>query len=84
MHGPPVHIGDPAVIGINDLSQPDLIHPWGGLTPREPVEDEVALFWPCSATNRVVALEAKLPLMIVDYLRSMLVTDKRPEELAIL
>ena len=84
MHGPPIHIGDPAVIDIKDLSQPDLIHPWGGLAAREPVEGEVAMFWPCSATNRVVALEAKLPLMIVDHLRCMLVTDKRPEELAIL
>jgi uncharacterized protein YcsI (UPF0317 family) len=84
MHGPPAQIGDPASIGIKDLSKPDLIHPWGGLTPRYPMDGEVTMFWPCSATNRVVAREAKLPLMIVDHLRSMLMTDKLVEELAIL
>jgi len=84
MHGPPVHIGDPAVIGIRDLSKPDLIRPFRGLTPRQPSEGEVAMFWPCGATNRVIALEAKLPLMIVDYPASMFMTDKLSEELAIL
>ena len=83
-HGPPIHIGDPAVIGIEDLSKPDLIHPWGGLTPRRALPGEVPMFWPCSATNRIVALEAKLPMMIVDYHRSMFVTDKSAEELSIL
>jgi len=75
---------DPAAIGIKDLSQPDHIPPWGGLTPRKPLKGEVAMFWPCSGTNRLVAVEAKLPLMIVDYHRSMLMTDKLSEELAIL
>jgi len=84
MHGPPVHIGDPAIIGIRELSKPDLIHPCGGLTPRLPIEGEVAMFWPCGATSRVVALEAKLPLMVIDYPVSMLMTDKLSEELAIL
>ena len=72
------------IIGIEDLTRPDLICPWRGLTPRKPLEGEVVMFWPCGATNRVVALEAKLPLMIVDYHRSMLMTNRRCEELAIL
>ena len=84
MHGPPIHIGDPAAIGIKDMSQPDHIRPWGGLTPRKPLEGEVAMFWPCSGTNRLVAVESKLPLMIVDNLRCMFMTDKLSEELAIL
>lgn len=84
MHGPPIHIGDPAVIGIKDLTKPDLIRMAGLTTPRQPVAGEVAMFWPCGATNRVVALKAKLPLMIVDYHLSVFITDKLAEELAVL
>jgi uncharacterized protein YcsI (UPF0317 family) len=84
MHGPPIHIGDPAAIGIQDVSKPDLIHPWGGLTPTIPSKEEVALFWPCSATIRGVALKSKIPFMIVDHLRCMLVTNALAEELSIL
>jgi uncharacterized protein YcsI (UPF0317 family) len=84
VHGPPMHIGDPAFVGINDMSNPDLIHPYGDVTPRGPLPGEVAMFWPCSATNRLVAVDAKIPVMIVDHFRCMLVIDKRAEEVAIL
>ncbi len=84
MHGAPVHIGDPSTIGIKDLSQPDLINSWEDITSRQPAEGEVAMFWACGATNRIVAAEAKLPLMIVDYPLSIFITDKLAEELAIL
>lgn len=77
-HGAPIHIGAPSVIGIKDLSQPDLIAAVDEpiTEPEESSEGEIALFWPCGATHRVVASEAKLPLMIVDYPESMLMTDK--------
>lgn len=81
MHGPPVHIGDPAAIGIKDLSQPDLPTRGQNAPPRP---SEIALFWPCSATLRDVAIKSKLPLMIVDYPVSMFMTDRLSEELAIL
>ncbi|MDP3880091.1 MAG: DUF1445 domain-containing protein [Dehalococcoidales bacterium] len=84
MHGAPVHIGDGRAIGIRDLSRPDLIAGWEGSKAREPAEGEVAMFWACGATNRIVAAEAKLPLMIVDYPVSVFITDKLVEELAIL
>ena len=83
MHGPPVHIGDPAVIGIKDLSQPDLTPP-SLCYARQPIEGEVAMFWPCSATNRLLAKEAKLPLMIVSYPARMFMTNKVSVELATL
>jgi len=82
-HGPPIHIGDPAAIGIKDLSQPDLI-PATDPPSRQTREGEVAVFWPCGATHRVVAVEAKLPITIVDYPASMFMTDKLAEEVAIL
>ncbi len=84
MHGAPVHVGDAEAIGIKDISKPDLIQPWEGLTPRQPVEGEVAMFWSCGATNRIIAVEAKLPLMIVDYPICVFITDKLAEELAVL
>jgi len=77
MHGPPVHIGDPAAIGIKDLSQPDLPTRGQNAPPRP---SEIALFWPCSATLRDVAIKSKLPLMIVDYPVSMFMTDRLSEE----
>jgi uncharacterized protein YcsI (UPF0317 family) len=83
-HGPPIHIGAPAVIGIKDLSQPDLIRPAKQISLGQLGRGEIAMFWPCGATHRLVALKAKLPLMIVDYPGSMFMTDKLAEELAIL
>lgn len=83
MHGPPVHIGDPAVIGIKDITQPDLIYPTE-VTLKQPHKGEIPMFWPCGATNRLVGLEAKISLMIVDYPRCTLVTDRLSEELAVL
>lgn len=82
-HGPPCHIGDPAAIGIKDLSKPDKIPPLGQ-APKPPEEGEVALFWPCFATVRAILLNAKLSLTVVDYPVNNFVTDKLSEELAIL
>jgi len=83
-HGPPIHIGDPAAIGIKDLSKPNVMHPGGKVTPRKPREGEIAAFWPCFGTIRSLAFKAKLPLMIVDYPLHNFISDKLAEELAIL
>lgn len=80
-HGAPVHIGDPAILGIKDLSKPDKIP---GQSPKPPEKGEVALFWPCFATVRAILLNAKLPLTIVDYPANNFITDKLSEELAVL
>lgn len=43
-HGAPIHIGDPARIGISDLSKPEL-------GDRVTIEDgEVPVFWACGIT----------------------------------
>lgn len=77
-HGVPVHIGDPEVIGIHDMSKP-----WFGIPPKfEP--DEVPVFWACGVTPQSAALEAKLPLMITHAPGHMFVTDARDEETAAL
>jgi len=68
-HGAPVHIGDPAQIGIADISKPD----FGDVTRFE--DGEVPVFWACGVTPQRTVLEAKLPLVITHTPGHMLVTD---------
>ncbi len=78
VHGAPVHIGEPARIGIRDLDKPDFGDP---VTIRE---DEVPVFWACGVTPQAVALEAKPRLLISHAPGHMFVSDLRDEDLAVL
>lgn len=69
VHGAPVHIGDPRLIGIHDLSRPD----WGDLPITE--EGDVPVFWACGVTPQAVAMAAKPDLMITHAPGHMFVTD---------
>jgi len=81
-HGAPVHIGDPAIIGIKDLYKPDRPKPLKKpIPPQEP--DEIAMFWGCGVTPQVVAVEAKIPFMIAHCGGHMFITDRLLEELAV-
>ena len=69
MHGGPVHIGDPAAIGIADLDTPDF---------GDPVivgADEAPVFWACGVTPQAVVLEAKPSLAIFHAPGHMFITD---------
>lgn len=68
-HGGPVHIGDPAQIGIVDISRPD----WGDPAPIG--QDEVPMFWACGVTPQVAVEQARLPLCITHKPGHMLITD---------
>ena len=68
-HGAPIATGDPAEIGIADLSQPD----WGDAVEIQP--DEVPVYWACGVTPQNVLLDAKLPICITHSPGHMLVTD---------
>ncbi len=75
-HGAPVHVGDPAAIGIRDLSAPEF-----GDAPRmEP--GEVPVFWACGVTPQAVAMAAKVDLMITHAPGHMFITDLLDEDLA--
>lgn len=76
-HGAPVHVGDPRAIGIADLAKP-----WFGddLHVRD---DEVPVFWACSVTPQVVAVQAKLEFMITNAPAYMFVSDVPTEAMAI-
>lgn len=68
-HGAPVHVGDPAAIGIADLSAPD----WGEATP--PAAGETPVFWACGVTPQNVLLAARPPICITHAPGHMLITD---------
>lgn len=70
MHGGPVHIGDPAVLGIRDLSSPDFGDPVRMGT------DEVPVFWACGVTPQAVALVARPSLAIFHGPGHMFITDR--------
>jgi uncharacterized protein YcsI (UPF0317 family) len=67
-HGVPVHVGDPARLGI-DLARPD----YG--RPIEIAPDEVPVYWACGVTGQVAAESAGLALMITHDPGAMLATD---------
>ena len=77
-HGAPVHIGDPAAIGISDLDNPDFGDPVEVRAGEEPV------FWACGVTPQAVALNCKPSLMITHSPGRMFITDKRDADYAVL
>jgi uncharacterized protein YcsI (UPF0317 family) len=78
VHGAPVHLGKPELIGIADLGTPD----YGDVVPIR--EDEIPVFWACGVTPQSVIATVKPEFCITHYPGSMLVTDRRNTELAIM
>jgi uncharacterized protein YcsI (UPF0317 family) len=76
VHGAPVHIGDPASLGIADLQKPD----YGDPVPVQ--AGEVPVFWACGVTPQAVAQAARLPLMITHEPGHMFITDRLNTQLA--
>ncbi|WP_085620071.1 putative hydro-lyase [Thalassospira alkalitolerans] len=68
-HGAPVHIGDPAGIGISDLMKPDF--------GDEPVvgEGDIPVFWACGVTPQMAIRNVLPDLAITHEPGLMLVTD---------
>ncbi len=68
-HGGPVHIGDPAAIGIRDITQPD----WGD--PAPVAAGQIPCFWACGVTPQSVVIDARLPFVVTHTPGHMLITD---------
>jgi uncharacterized protein YcsI (UPF0317 family) len=68
-HGAPVHVGNPAALGIDDLATPD----YGDAV--EIRDDEVPVFWACGVTPQWVAQKSRLELCITHAPGKMFVTD---------
>ena len=80
MHGPPVHIGNPEAIGIDNLYRPYVFF---SKTIEPQTADEIAMFWGCGVTAETIAIESKVPFMITHYPANMFITNRLSEELAI-
>ena len=74
-HGAPVHLGDPALIGIGHLARPD----YGD--PVEVRDDELPVFWACGVTSQAAIAAARPPLCITHAPGCMLVSDRLHREL---
>ena len=79
VHGAPVHIGLPEMIGIEDIEQPV----FGGAPPRMK-NDEIPVFWACGVTPQVAIEQAKPPFCITHLPGCMLITDLKNSHLSII
>jgi uncharacterized protein YcsI (UPF0317 family) len=78
VHGAPVHIGKPEMIGIKDIMKPN----YGDAV--EVRDDELPVFWACGVTPQSVIATVKPDFCITHYPGSMLVTDRKNTEFAIM
>ena len=69
VHGAPVHVGDPAAIGITDLSVPD----FGGVPDMR--EGDIPVFWACGVTPQAMVMESQPELAITHAPGYMLISD---------
>ncbi len=69
VHGTPIHIGDPNLIGIKDLNKPD----FGDFVQIK--EDEIPVFWACGVTPQAVIMDVKPEIVITHSPGHMLITD---------
>ena len=77
VHGAPVHVDDPAALGIVDLARPD----WGDPPLLQP--GDVPVFWACGVTPQAVAMASRPELMITHAPGHMFVTDVPVASLAV-
>lgn len=75
VHGAPVHMGNPAQIGIKDVNKPD----YGDAV--EIREGEIPLFWACGVTPQAAVERAKLPIVITHAPGHMFITNVKNTEL---
>ena len=69
VHGAPVHIGHPEILGIQNIHQPDF-----GEASR--IEDgEIPVFWACGVTPQAAVMNSKIPFAISHAPGHMFITD---------
>ncbi len=78
VHGAPVHLGDPGLIGIAHLDRPD----YGDAVSI--ADHELPVFWACGVTPQVALEQAKPPFAITHSPGCMLVSDLRNSQLAVM
>lgn len=78
VHGAPIHFGQPDMIGITDINQPD----YGEGVTIKP--NEIPVFWACGVTPQLALERSKPPFCITHSPGKMLVTDIANSTLAVL
>ena len=78
VHGAPVHLGMPEMIGITNIDKPD----YGDAVPIG--SDELPVFWACGVTPQAAVAAVKPEFCITHAPGSMLITDLRNTKLAAL
>ena len=71
VHGAPVHVGEPAELGITDVDRPDF---------GDPVEirpGEIPVFWACGVTPQAAVMQSRPPFAIGHAPGHMAITDAR-------
>lgn len=76
VHGAPVHLGDPAQIGILDIAKPD----YGDAVDILP--GELPVFWACGVTPQAAIVNARPEFCITHSPGAMLITDLLNQQLA--
>ena len=69
VHGAPVHMGDPADVGVADIMKPD----YGD--PVDIYPGEIPVFWPCGVTPQAAIENARPPIVITHAPGHMFITD---------
>lgn len=75
VHGAPVHMGDPAQIGISDIDSPD----YGDSV--EIRDGEIPVFWACGVTPQAAVERAKPPIVITHAPGHMFITNVKNADL---
>lgn len=76
VHGAPVHIGKPGLLGIEDLERPD----YGDAVPV--AADELPVFWACGVTPQAAVAAARPAFCVTHAPGCMLLTDRLNHEMA--
>ncbi|XP_014802551.1 PREDICTED: UPF0317 protein C14orf159 homolog, mitochondrial [Calidris pugnax] len=68
-HGAPIHVGDPGLLGIQDLSKPD----YGDPVQLHP--GDIPVFWACGVTGVEAVISCRAPLAFTHSPGCMFITD---------
>jgi uncharacterized protein YcsI (UPF0317 family) len=79
VHGAPIHLGAPELIGISDLEKPLFNFP-----PPQMRPDEIPVFWACGVTAKHALERARPSFLITHKPGSMVISDRLNSSLAIL
>ncbi|XP_051476500.1 D-glutamate cyclase, mitochondrial isoform X2 [Apus apus] len=76
-HGAPIHMGDPGLLGIQDLSKPD----YGDPVHLHP--GDIPVFWACGVTGIEAVINCRAPLAFTHSPGCMFITDLKNDNVTV-